>query len=116
MMGQTMPGFLIEGRCRCGYVKKNLFTGADFKSSYIISYTDSNDDLITIKMDHSEVAKNKTIDDPFIEDPFLEENDSGSIPDDLRDEENKRQNLKGPYQCPRCKKLTLLLNQVGNWD
>jgi hypothetical protein len=62
-----------------------------------------NADETNLQTEHDELIKSEGL--RTIPDPFLSEREGDSTFDE-----------KGPYECPRCKGLTLKLSFGGFWD
>jgi hypothetical protein len=87
-----MPGSLVHAECCCGF-RRELGPGFSISGiSYSIAYNADESDLLTMDNTTIKSAGFRTIPNPYFE------------------------ASAGPHLCPQCKKVSLMLRVVGEWD
>jgi hypothetical protein len=107
-----VPGHILHAGCSCGF-EQELTPGFDAMSciGYTIAYNADGSDLVTT--DHATI---QSLGPRTIPDPFLSDYEPGDGLEKLDEEIDKKNVGQGPYHCPRCKEVSLMLRFRGFWD
>jgi hypothetical protein len=108
-----MPGHILHVKCRCGF-ERELRPGSAIAADRIVGYT------IAYSADGSDLGSE---DDAIVNsqqlrtvpDPFLSDYQVGDSLEKIQEQTEKRV-AQGPYLCPHCKGVGLMLHFAGFWD
>jgi hypothetical protein len=108
----SVPGHILHAGCCCGF-EQELTPGFDTMSciGYTVAYNADGSDLVT---EDDATIKSKGL--CTIRDPFLSDYEPGNGPEKLDKEIAEKNVAQGPFLCPRCKAIGLMLHFSGHWD
>lgn len=98
-----MPGNILHAECACGF-SQLLMPGADISGLQVMAYTADMSDIETVDLAIAERAGRKIIEDPVL--AFNAANIGASSYD----------RTFGPYLCPQCREVGLVIRRDGSWD
>lgn len=108
-----MPGHGVRAECHCGF-ERELRPGSICSRNlefvgYSIAYNEEGSDLLTERDTVIAERQLKSIPDPFImtHDP---------TPESYFRESERISKPQGPYLCPSCKQVSLMLKLETLWD
>jgi len=107
-----MPGHILRAQGRCGF-ERELAPGFSTVSfvGYKVAYNADGSDLLT-----EDDASIKSMGLRAIQDPFLSDYEPEDSIEKITSEVDKQNIPQGPYACPGCKSVSLMLHYIGCWD
>jgi hypothetical protein len=109
--GGSVPGHILHAECCCGFhreLRPGSAIGADRIVGYTIAYSADGSDLGTEDDAMVNSQQLRTIPDPFIQ--------AGDSLEKIQEQIEKMRVAQGPYLCPHCKAVGLMLHFAGFWD
>jgi hypothetical protein len=109
-----MPGHILHAECACGF-QRELSPGSAIAADRIVGYTIAySADGSDLRSEDNVIVNSQEL--RTVPDPFLSDYQVGDSLEKFSEEFEKKRVAQGPYLCPHCKAVSLMLHFAGLWD